>query len=229
MIPGVVFDLDDTLYFERDYVRSGFDAVAGLCASTGAVTREAAFELLWHDFEAGMRGDAFNRLFARFPELTPRHAIADLVRCYREHRPRLHLGDGVDSLLDALAAGGARLALLSDGDLVGQQAKVDVLALSARFSPLVLTGAWGPSYWKPHARGYEAIASALGLTGRELVYVADNPLKDFITPKKLGWQTVRLRTHEQLRYGVEAPTVEHEPDATVSSFVELRAWLGARR
>ena len=54
----VVFDLDDTLYLERDYVRSGFRAVDAWLASRGIL---GFFGEAWANFENGLRGKAFDR------------------------------------------------------------------------------------------------------------------------------------------------------------------------
>ena len=41
MSRGIVFDLDDTLYLERDYVRSGFSFIADLMAKGPAWRRKS--------------------------------------------------------------------------------------------------------------------------------------------------------------------------------------------
>lgn len=46
-IRGVIFDLDDTLYGEKQYVKSGFDAVGKYLG------RDNAVDKLWHNFELG--------------------------------------------------------------------------------------------------------------------------------------------------------------------------------
>ena len=46
-----VFDVDDTLYLERDYVRSGFHAVATWAEETLDVT--GVFDTAWGLFLAG--------------------------------------------------------------------------------------------------------------------------------------------------------------------------------
>jgi len=70
---GVVFDMDDTLYSERDYVRSGFGVVAQHAAST---TDEATilFAWLWSAFEAGRRDDTIDGLFGAFPSPSAQRA-----------------------------------------------------------------------------------------------------------------------------------------------------------
>ena len=55
----VVLDIDDTLYLERDYVRSGFEAV-------GQALGEQEFgPTAWRVFLEGGRGDTFNQTFSR--------------------------------------------------------------------------------------------------------------------------------------------------------------------
>ena len=68
MIRGIVFDIDDTLYLERDYVRSGFAHVA---REVGRTDDEAGrlHDWLIRAFESGVRGDTFDRLRAAHPRL----------------------------------------------------------------------------------------------------------------------------------------------------------------
>ena len=61
MIKYVLFDLDDTLYPEIQYVCSGFRAVAAfLHQNRTAADPEYIFQLLWHTFENGPRNRVFN-------------------------------------------------------------------------------------------------------------------------------------------------------------------------
>ena len=218
---GVVFDLDDTLVWERDYVRSGFRAVARSVA--GAACSEAeAFGLLWGRFEEGARGDLFDQLLAAYP--LSGVTVPGLVARYREHAPALALAPEVWSLLDGLRSR-ARLALITDGPLASQQAKVTALGLADVFEVLVLTGTWGEAYWKPHRRPYEAVMEGLGLPAEALVYVGDNPGKDFVTARELGWRTIRLRHPRQLRHDVEPPSERFAADQEVRSIEALREAL----
>ena len=59
MIRAIVLDLDDTLYLERDYVRSGFTHVAYLEAR-GLANSAEVFAFLWAGFEAGERHHALS-------------------------------------------------------------------------------------------------------------------------------------------------------------------------
>lgn len=219
---GVAFDLDDTLYLERDYVKSGFRAVAEYAAHHTDAFADV-FGFLWNDFLAGVRGSAFNDLLARYPPLALRYTLSDLITCYREHTPNIAYLPGAEALLQDLHARGVPLAVISDGPLVSQSAKAKVLRVARYADPVVLTDAWGQDFWKPHVRAFETVAEAFGLPAERLVYVGDNPAKDFHAPTQLGWRSVRLRLPGQVREALAHDAMP--PTWEVGSVAELRALL----
>ena len=219
---GVVFDLDDTLYLERDYVKSGFWAVAKTAVKHTGTSVDEAFNFLWNEFTAGVRGSSFNALLERYPELAQKVDVAALVRCYREHAPDITYLPGMRELLDELKAG-APLAVISDGPLVSQAAKAKALNVSLYADPVVLTDAWGQDFWKPHVRAFEHVAAAFGLPPEQLVYIGDNPVKDFHAPTALGWRSIRLRLPGQVREAL--PHDEMPPTYEIGSVAELRDYL----
>jgi putative hydrolase of the HAD superfamily len=220
VIRGLVVDIDDTLYLERDYVRSGFAAVAREVGRTPA----EAYRLdawLWAAFEAGARGDTFDRLRAAFPAVGARVTTADLVAAYRAHVPAIALADDTRQLLDRLRDAGLRLGVLSDGPVASQSAKAAALGLDRWFDPIVLTGAFGADHAKPGTAGFQAIAAAWRLGPADLVYVADNPAKDFAGPNRLGWTTVRLSRPGQLHRDVAPIDDDHRPDFVIGDLLDL--------
>ena len=225
MIRGVVFDIDDTLYLERDYVRSGFDHVARTIGKTDEEARVLS-AWLWAAFEDGVRGDTFDRLREAFPEVGQRSSTADLVEAYRTHRPSIDLLPGTVGVLETLGRHGTRLGVLSDGPVRSQAAKADALGLGRWFDPVLLTSASGTAFHKPGTAGFEAIARGWTLSPAELVYVADNPAKDFAGPRALGWLTVRLRHECQLRYALEPVGDADRPEIEVASIEDLPSSLG---
>src|SRR5213592_4647719 len=83
---AVVFDLDDTLYPESAYVRSGFRAVAEEAARRYGVSADEAYSELERLFEDGVRGNTFDRwLSARGID----GDVADLMAAYRAHTPTI--------------------------------------------------------------------------------------------------------------------------------------------
>ena len=220
MIRGLVFDVDDTLYDERDYVRSGFSAV-GWFAGRSPEEATALGDWLWAGFEAGVRGDAFDRLREAFPEVGGRVSTGELVDVYRHHRPTIALSPATIAILDRLRGPARRLGILSDGPVESQSAKVAALGLERWFEPIVLTGAFEPAFAKPGTAGFESIARSWSLPAAELVYVADNPAKDFLGPRALGWATVQLTHPRQVRAAHPPVDDRHRADIRIDDLADL--------
>lgn len=220
---GVVFDLDDTLYLERDYVKSGFRAVAETAVKGTNVSADDAFASLWNEFTAGVRGSSFDALLELYPELAQNIDVTVLVKRYREHAPDISYLPEIEPLLAELQSLNVPLAVISDGPLVSQAAKAEALGVSRYADPVVLTDAWGQNFWKPHVRAFEHVAEAFGLPHEKLVYIGDNPIKDFHAPTALSWRSVRLRLPGQVREKLPHDTMP--PTWEVGSVTELRACL----
>lgn len=221
VVRGVVFDLDDTLYLERDYVASGFRHVALVVEGHCDAAADEVFQFLWSGFGEGIRGDSFDRLLVRYPSLASGWTVGELVQLYRGHQPTIDALPKIKELLNELTRGMIALALVTDGLIAAQSGKIAALGLSGCFDLLVLTDTWGREYRKPHRRGFETVKSGLSLCSEQLVYVGDNPAKDFRAPREMGWQTVRLRLPGQLRYLEEPPAPDYAPQKEVVSVESL--------
>lgn len=214
----VALDLDDTLYLERDFVASGF-AAAGEWARAHLGLRDFAARAM-RLFEAGRRGDIFDAALEEAGVAPSPELIAKLVAVYREHRPSIRLSPDAEAFL-ARPRRGVALALLTDGPLVAQRNKIAALGL-ARWGvrPLVCTDLWGRAYWKPHRRGFDRIQARYPLPAGRFVYVADNPAKDFIAPRALGWRTVQI-VREGALHAARPAEPAHAADMMVTSLAEL--------
>lgn len=221
----IVFDLDDTLYPERDFARSGFNA-AGRHAFERFGIKGLA-EDMQALLESGHRGNLFGlSLKAKRPEATPEE-IAELHELYRRHEPSgLKLFEDGACALDHYARQG-ELGLITDGHLVMQSGKVNGLGIAHRFKEIVYTDTLAPgrSMAKPHARAFQLISAALGQPGDRFVYIGDNPSKDFVAPNALGWITVWIDRPGGIHHGAKiAPG--GAPQLTVQSLHELPGVLG---
>ena len=192
ILKALVFDLDDTLYPEASYVRSGFHAVAEWFGRCSILPADAVFERLWSAHLRGERGRTFDDLLAAAQVAPGRVQVADLVRIYRSHEPDISLFPGMAALLDEARLRSMRIAIISDGFLEAQQHKVLALGLARWADPILLTDAWGREFWKPHARAFEQAQEACRARAGEIVYIGDNPGKDFQAPHALGWNSIHL-------------------------------------
>lgn len=195
-ILAVVFDLDDTLYAERDYVYSGYGAAARHLRDAFG-RREDFQSWLWSRFLSGQYERAFNALSDHFHLALSDEQIGELVTVYREHSPDIHPGQGIVQMLQRLR-GQLDLGILTDGFLPAQQLKLSALRIAHFFDAVVFTETLGRDAWKPSPAGFEAVASRLDVPHPACAYVADNPAKDFVAPNALGWRTIRYRFDGQV-------------------------------
>lgn len=219
----LVFDLDDTLYPERDYAIGGFRAASAWVQRELGV-RDVTDDLVRH-LDDGHLGRSFALALAAVkPDHSAEH-LQGMVRAYGAHTPSLQLFDDAAEILDQYR--GATLGLITDGHAKTQQAKAVALGLPERFAEIVYTGALGPdrAFHKPHPRAFEIIAAALRRApGDRFAYIGDNPAKDFVAPNALGWLTVLVdRPHHRARRIhplVDAPE-GGTPQRTIASLIDL--------
>lgn len=213
----IVFDLDDTLYLERDFVRSGFAAVDRWLAAERAV--EGFLATAWGLFEGGQRNRVFDAALAARGVAVEPALIGQLVEVYRSHRPTIQLAADARCALDR-HAGRDPVALLTDGYQGTQERKIEALGLRACCDPVITTDRWGRDYWKPNPRGFMAVQRQFDRPPAEFVYIGDNPGKDFLAPRSLGWKTIRIKRDGALHAG-QAAAPGHDADLTITSLDDL--------
>lgn len=217
MIKAVVFDLDDTLYPEQQFVLSGFRAINEWLADRYEET--GFFEIAARHFIAGIRDNIFDLALEQLGMNKDKKFVQQLVQIYREHKPSLKLHDDAAWALEYYGAS-KKLGLITDGYLVVQQNKVEALGIARIFDAICYSDQYGRECWKPSPVPYRKIMDDLSCDGEECVYIADNPAKDFVTARALGWVTVQI-----CRLGGEyvhiAPVPGYEPHYRVSSLYDL--------
>jgi len=60
MIRAIIFDLDDTLYDEMQFVRGGFEAVSSYTSKNANVNQNVVYQLLLDVLEKHGRGQTFD-------------------------------------------------------------------------------------------------------------------------------------------------------------------------
>lgn len=209
-----VLDLDDTLYLEQDYVRSGFLAVdQWLTLHLGL---DNFYENAWWLFETGTRGNIFDLVMKQFDSFSVA-LVQTLVQVYRCHVPDITLLPDAKDFLQIY--GSESLALISDGRPESQWSKIHALGLESHIGKMIVTGDKGEAFWKPHPWGYLTVQG--DLPSESCVYIGDNPLKDFEAPYLLGWYpSFRIRRKGSLHFNL--PTPDHCVE--VESLAEVHNW-----
>lgn len=186
----VIFDLDDTLYSEKQYVLSGFKAVSLFVAEKYDINKEKFYQSLLETFERGIRGNNFDVVLKKF-NLYKKQLVLELIKVYRMHKPKLKLYQEVLQVLKELKKN-YKLALLTDGYAKVQRKKVKALNIKRLFDIIVFSDDYGRKKWRPHTHTYNIILKKLNIKPQETVCVGDNPKKDFVGARKLGIHTIRV-------------------------------------
>jgi len=151
MIKAILFDLDDTLYPEKQFVMSGFQVVSQYLSQKYNFESDNIFNILKDDFEKGLRRRNFDVLLQK-------------------------------------------LGLNNENVEFEKISKLDI---------------------QPFLKAL----SQLRIEPKNALYVGDNPLKDFVSPKKIGIHTVRIK-RETGEYGrIENGSLD--ADHTISDLRQL--------
>lgn len=190
-LKAVIFDLDDTLYGEKEYIRSGYKAIADTMPQV-----EQMEEKLWMAFEQKKSAiDAVLIDEGIYTEELKQHCLS----IYRSHQPIIHFYDGVEELLLQLRVGGYKLGVITDGRPEGQSAKIKALGLDDLVDHIIITDELGGvQYRKPNKTAFVKMQKQLGILFEEMCYIGDNIKKDFIAPDMLGMRSIWFRNKEGL-------------------------------
>lgn len=141
----IVFDLDDTLYLEREFAFSGYRFLDGWAKERESLEGFGkACKVL---FEEGERRQIFNRALERLGHCGDSHLIADLVAAYRGHPPQIALAPDAVRFLERHRG---PFGLITDGPAETQNAKIVALGLDRWIENIRKTGDWPQGYGKPH-------------------------------------------------------------------------------
>lgn len=187
-VQGVIFDLDDTLYGEKQYIRSGFLAVAKRLGDPELAGR------MWRFFTEGK--PAIDRLLEEMGRPDLKDECMDV---YREHTPKLTLYDGVKDMLQKLKAAGIKVGIITDGRVRGQKQKLKALGLDALIPDIIMTDELGGTvFCKPNDIAFRIMQRRWKIPFEQIAYVGDNPEKDFKAPEQLGMQRIYFRNPDGL-------------------------------
>lgn len=189
MIEAILFDLDDTLYSEREFAVSGYKAVAQAVAAMDSCDFAAVFDCMVYSMRTAGKRAVFSDLLSCFPMISL--AIDDLVRTYREHVPTIELMPGYRQLLQQLGKN-YRLGVITDGLPAIQRNKVRALGIESLFDKIIYSWEYGQEREKPHPHSFALMAEFFQLLPKSVLFVGDNPAKDGRGAEEAGMKFVRV-------------------------------------
>lgn len=191
----LIFDLDDTLYPEETFVQSGFRAVAHWLKEEFDWDALDSLEIMNHILAKQGRGAVFDALLQKKGMLS-KQLVKQCVRVYRHHAPSISL---IPAATEILARSDKPLYLVTDGNKIVQRNKIRALGIESRFKKTFITHRFGIKSAKPSTYCFDKIRMMEKCQWRDMVYVGDNPAKDFVNLNPLGCVTIRVLTGEHGR------------------------------
>ncbi|OFZ80472.1 MAG: hypothetical protein A2583_14315 [Bdellovibrionales bacterium RIFOXYD1_FULL_53_11] len=210
----LVFDLDDTLFDDMQFVRGGLHEVSRYLHKTYSIPTNVSFPLFIRQ-----AGKNRSRVFDNVLSMLGLHTKREIKKCigiYRSHKPRLSLHGDALRCFKRLRA--FPLYIVTDGHKTVQAAKIKALGLDKHVKFSFITHRYGVRHAKPSPWCFLKICKIEKVHPGEVVYVADNPEKDFVGIKPLGFVTVRI-LRGRCRHIVK--TRRHEAAFRIDSLDEL--------
>ncbi|WP_276353620.1 HAD family hydrolase [Cohnella caldifontis] len=217
-MPVIVFDLDDTLYEEITFVRSGFRAVAAYLHRRFGIHPEESYAEMIEILDAEGRGRVFDRMLALHNRLSVQ-LTKECLAVYRSHEPAIALAADAVKCLEQLAA--FPIYIVTDGNKLVQRRKLQALGLldDPRIRRCFITRRFGVRNEKPSPYCFLKICELERANPEDVIYIGDNPNKDFVGIKPLGFRTVRILRGAYAKLRMRET---HEADRQIRDLAELK-------
>jgi len=211
----LVFDLDDTLYNESTYVLSGMKSVAKFLSKLACISEETIYKASLKILKEQGRGKVFDVLLQSL-DLYSKKRVKECISVYRLHNPKITLSKEGKACLKRFKD--LPKYLVTDGNKIVQLKKIQALGLEPYFKKTFRTYHYGLKYSKPSTFCFQKIVASEKVKPKSVVYIADNPHKDFINLKKEGFRTIRLRSGMFKDVTLDR---KYEADFTINSLDEV--------
>lgn len=221
MIKVLVFDLDDTLYYEKEYVLGGFKEVCSYLSMKYYIDFNELYEKCEKILNTYGRGKIFDILCN---EYNFKEDVLNLVEIYRDSKSELDLYEDSKYILELAKQRKINLGIITDGCAKVQWNKIKALNLDSIIDKIIVTDDYGQGFGKPNKRSYIEIMNSFNVKGDECVYVGDNPKKDFIGARELGFKTIRI-IREKGDHVLDKVDKEYEADFIIYNLKELLKFI----
>jgi FMN phosphatase YigB (HAD superfamily) len=116
--------------------------------------------------------------------------------------PKIALPKEHKALLEKWRAEGKKIGIITDGRPEGQKNKICALELDGLADEIIVTdelaGKTGDvrKFRKPEKLSFEIMQLRMGVPYEKMVYIGDNPSKDFLAPQELSMKTLWIQNEQ---------------------------------
>lgn len=183
----IIFDLDDTLYDSRIFTEQGFINISVHLSKILKIKKNIIYKDLIK-FSKIDKKKTINLILNKYK--LPKKYLFTCIKIYRYSKKNLYLYNDAKLLLRHLSD--KNLYLVTDGNKLVQRLKIKSLKLKKYFKKMLITNEYGLKFNKPSIYCFKKIANLEKVSLENLIYIGDNPNKDFLI-KKFGVKTVRIK------------------------------------
>ena len=190
MIKAVIFDLDNTLYDQREYIKLLLKLISRIISQEYGLESEKNYHwLIDHWIKKGpFYKYYFDDVVTHFD--LKKEEIRRFIDISQTFKPdTMQLYPEAEKVLSELKKK-YRLFLLTDGNVLAQRNKIEALKISGFFEKIIFTAEFKQ---KPHPSSYLEVLNSFSLNANEVACVGDNPLVDFCSPNELRMITIRIK------------------------------------
>lgn len=201
MYKVVLFDLDDTLYLERDYVYSGYKVIANFIGEKyNLLSDNLYFKMI--ELSKESYSNVFNRLFNFYDIKIDNNELKKIIGIYKNHFPNIKLCKDSEKAINILLEKGIRLGLITDGDSIQQRNKINALKIEKYFEKIIITDELAPNreFWKPNKKAFEIMVDFFKEEPRNMLYIGDNLNKDPFGALEVGINFKQIRRKDSISY-----------------------------
>jgi len=148
-----------------------------------------AYDLMIEELEQNGRGRVFDVVLEKY-NLKTKKNILNCVWKYRTHVPDIQLSKSTIKCFQRFS--NYPKYIVTDGNKVAQHNKVKALQLYTQVKKVFISRRFGIANEKPSPYCFLKIAKLEKVDHNKVVYIGDNPNKDFVGIKPLGFKTIRI-------------------------------------
>ena len=206
----VVFDLDDTLINEIEYLTSAYLEIANFLNGG----HELHTSMLKNFID---KKNVFTILIDKYKHIN----LTELLNIYRSHFPEnLSVREGVAELMGYLKDESIAIGLISDVRSLTQRNKLAATGLLSYFDLIVISEEFGSE--KPDPANYVLFMDTY--KAEEYYYIGDNFNKDFYAPNILGWTTIGvLNSGNNIHSQNHNQSSDYLPKFLVDNLLEVKS------
>ena len=208
----IVFDLDDTLYKEIDFVKSAYVYINSYINSRFNID-------LSKNINKCLAGEAnfFDLINSKlYPDQS--FPIEKFLELYRFHYPEIKLSKDTSLFLEKILSNNIDFSIITDGRSISQINKIKALGLYDLVKNIIISEETG--FEKPHLNNFKILDRIY--SNKKLIYIADNPYKDFLAPNSLNWDTICLINNGQNIHSQEFNlSIDYLPKIKVNYLTEI--------